>query len=142
MDFLTGYTARFANRVTVSCAAGSSRTKQEFKEECDINTIMKKYVSRGVLPVGVGVGTYDDYSDATDYQEALNTLIKAKGQFDSLPSDVRKRFENNPAKFLEFISDSKNLDEAQSMGLLSEEGSKKVLAAREAAKVKPEVKKE
>lgn len=104
-----------------SFPVGNSRTKQSFKAECDINVLMKKYESTGVLPPGVGVGKYSDFSDVGDYLDAQVTLLRAQDQFDSLPARVRDRFRNDPAQFLTFVMDPANKSEARELGLLQEE---------------------
>lgn len=99
-----------------------TQTKQEFKDECDINRIMRKYQRHGVeLPAGLPVGTYGDFSRVTDYREAQDILLQARAQFDALPAKVRDRFQNEPANLLAFVSDAANLEEARSLGLLREE---------------------
>lgn len=108
---------------------GAGRTKQEFKNDCDINRIMAKYVRTGVPPAGVGYGRYGDFSAVPDYMAARNLMIKAEAQFAALPSKIRERFSNRPEDFLKFVADPKNFDEALTLGLLSDEA-----VAREAAK--------
>lgn len=97
------------------------RTKQSFKDECDINVIMRRYEKSGVLPQGVGVGSYADFSDVGTFHDAQNVLVKAQAQFDALPARVRNRFRNDPGEFLRFVSDKSNLDEARKLGLLKQE---------------------
>lgn len=98
-----------------------SMTKQEFKNDCDINRIMAKYKVTGVLPVGMGIGRYGDFSGVEDFQQAQEIIIQAETQFAALPSAVRDRFDNSPLKLLEFIADKSNLAEAKKLGLLKEE---------------------
>lgn len=93
-------------------------TRQEFREECDINVLMSRYITRGVVPPSVGIGLYGDFSEVGDYQEALDTIQRAKAQFDWMDARVRERFKNDPAKLLEFIMDKGNLEEAKKLGLL------------------------
>lgn len=100
---------------------GESKTKQSFKEECDINVIMKRYSQTGVLPPGVGIAKYGDFAEVPDYIEAQNTLIQARQQFEALPSRVRDRFRNDPANMLAFVNDKKNKAEARVLGLLKDE---------------------
>lgn len=109
-----------------------SKTKLEFVEECDINRIMARYTQTGELPLSI-MGEYGDFSEAPDYFEAQNILARADAQFSALPAEVRARFANDPAKFLEFVHDEKNLDELESMGLLSVEAARRREAARTAA---------
>lgn len=135
MEFPTVYTARERGRVhEVKCEPGSSMTKQEFKDECDINVIMSKYVTLGVLPVGVKTAEYGDFAQAPDFHEAMNILAVAREQFAALPSKVRDRFKNDPEEFLKFVHDEKNVDECKELGLLSAEGVAKVDAKLAAAK--------
>ncbi|AXH77992.1 MAG: internal scaffolding protein [Microviridae sp.] len=98
-----------------------SRTKQEFKDECDINMIMRRYQRSGIFPVGVGVGTYGDFSEVGDYLQAQETVSRAKAQFAGLPSTVRDRFRNDPRVFLDFVQNPGNRDECRRLGLLKEE---------------------
>lgn len=117
-----------------------SMTKQEHKDECDINRIMSRALRTGVLPGSAPVGRYGDFSQATDYQAALDTLMRAEEQFGHLPAATRDRFENDPSKFLAWIhSDAANLEEAHKLGLLSEEGNKRAIAAAAPPVVVPPV---
>lgn len=95
-------------------------TKQSFKDECDINTIMSRYQSTGEMPDLALVAP--QYLDATgmDFQAMQNKLVEAQNLFDALPSAVRNRFANDPADFLAFVSDVSNIDEMKKMGLLNE----------------------
>lgn len=122
--------------VSATCPE-ESLTKQEFVDECDINIMMARYQVTGVPPE-VAVGRYGDFVGAPDFLEAQNMLVAARQQFDSLPSSVRDRFANDPARFLTFIHDEKNLDEAEKLGLLSVEANARRDAARaaEVARVK------
>lgn len=97
-----------------------SKTQQHFKDEHDINNIMKKYLKQGIsynqLPNPSGV--YGDFSNVKDYQNSLQTIIDADQAFLTIPSNIRKRFDNDPQKLFEFLNDKKNLDEAISLGLI------------------------
>lgn len=97
-----------------------SKTQQHFKDEHDINNIMKKYLKQGIsynqLPNPSGI--YGDFSNVKDYQNSLQTIIDADQAFLTIPSNIRKRFDNDPQKLFEFLNDKKNLDEAISLGLI------------------------
>jgi len=94
-----------------------SMTKQEFAREADINVLMGRYLSTGVIPPAVRQGYFADV-DSLDYQQALGLVHEAQALFDQLPSKVRERFGNNPAALMEFVADSRNRDEAVSLGLI------------------------
>lgn len=115
MNFRTRFTERV--RVTAN-TTGPTRTKQAFKDQCDINNILKRYEKTGVLPVADnGTGKYGDFSEVVDYQGALNQVIAAQSAFGGLSAKIRARFSNDPAEFLKFAEDPKNEDALVEMGL-------------------------
>nr|QJB20403.1 MAG: internal scaffolding protein [Microvirus sp.] len=96
-----------------------SLTQQNMLVECDINNIMKKYAITGeITHVNSITGQFGDFSDIRDYQTSLNIVIAADEAFMALPAYLRERFENDPAKFLDFVHDDKNRDEAIELGLI------------------------
>jgi len=99
----------------------SSRTKQSFRDECDINNILRQFNVTGELPIGSVQPQYGDFSGITDYQSALNAVMAAQDSFLQLPAKVRAKFDNDPALFVEFASDEANRDEMKALGLLHEE---------------------
>ena len=92
-------------------------TKDSFAEECDINTIVRRFGITGQLPTNVRAPMFGDFTAAMDYQSALDAVMAAQDSFMSMPADVRQRFGNDPASFVEFCSDPKNRDEAVKLGL-------------------------
>lgn len=98
--------------------SGPSMTHQCFTDECDINNIMAKYERTGLLEhVNRHQGQYGEFIDAPSYQEAQNLIIEANNMFMEIPAAVRAKFENSPAKFLEFVQDPNNLPEMYELGL-------------------------
>lgn len=93
-----------------------SLTQQSEAARCDVNTIVSNYRKTGVLPVRDGA-MYGDFSNVADYQSSLAVIAKAHDQFSNLPSKIRDQFQNNPEKFLEFVSDPKNVDSMIKMGI-------------------------
>jgi len=92
--------------------------KQYFKDECDINNILNRFEKTGILPDLIKQNPqYGDFSELPDYQQAIELVQKAQEQFTSLSAKIRDRFENDPAKFLEFATDPKNIDEMVTLGL-------------------------
>ena len=99
--------------------SGASMTHQSFKKECDINNIMAKYQKTGLVNhVSTHQGDYSDLTDVPTYHDAMNKIISANNAFSTLPSSIRKKFNNDPAEFLDFVSNPENETEMQSMGLL------------------------
>jgi len=101
-------------------------TQQQFKEQCDINNIIKIYTQTGELPLSKKVGQFLDVSNVQDYQTALNTVFEAQHAFDALPSKIRSRFENDPNQLIAFIEDDANHEEALQLGLLSDTAQSKI----------------
>lgn len=96
-------------------------TKQSFKEECDINTIVRRFGITGELPGNTVLPTYGDFIGVADYRSAMDAIAKANEAFDGLPSAVRYRFNNDPARFVDFCSNEENRQELAAMGLLKPE---------------------
>lgn len=109
-------------RVQIDFSNTHSKTKQAFKEECDINNIVAKFMRTGVIDhVSRSQVRYGDYTYVTEnhYQESLNTVLSAQNAFAQLPAKIRDRFSNDPTEFLKFVADSKNKKEAQELGLIA-----------------------
>lgn len=92
-------------------------TQQSFKDDADINVIAKRWGITGEVPDMVYRPTIDEFVDIMDYRSALDAIMRADEAFAALPAEVRSRFDNDPAKFVDFTSDEKNLDEMRKMGL-------------------------
>lgn len=117
--FRAAYGPRF--RVSQSFDPDLSRVASEFKDESDVNVILRKYSNTGVWSsVARSRPRYGDFSDApADFLEAMTLVNDARDAFMDLPSSLRKRFRNDPAEFVAFCSDEANRDEAIRLGLIS-----------------------
>lgn len=116
---------------------GVEPAQQQFKEDCDINTIMARYQKGGAINhVAIHQPQYG-VSTPVDYHAALNVVANAQSMFADLPSSLRRKFEGDPGRFLEYVQDEKNADEAKELGIaLSDEAQAKadvIKAAEEAA---------
>ena len=98
-----------------------SLTHQEFAEESDINTIIERFgIGENPVEAQRWVTNVDISEAPSNYQDVMNQLNEAAAQFMSLPARVRSRFENDPAKFVDFVSDPANVDEMIRLGLAVE----------------------
>lgn len=95
-----------------------SKAQQNFKDECDINTIVRRFGLTGQLPENVRTPRYEDYSEVFDFQSAMNSVRAAGEGFMELPAHIRAKFANDPQQFLEFCADDKNYDQAVELGLV------------------------
>ena len=87
------------------------------QDETDIKNILAKYGRSGMLPIMQNQPLYGDFSNVPDYQEAQEIIRKANEQFSLLSSDVRKKFDNDPEKFLAFCTNDANIEEMYELGL-------------------------
>jgi len=94
-------------------------TQQHFKDECDINNILRQFNITGQLPQQTLSPRYGDFTGISDYQTALNQVIAAEDEFMRLPADLRARFDNDPAQLIDFLEKSDNKDEAIKLGLVN-----------------------
>ena len=97
-------------------------TQQHFKDECDINNIIRRYEKTGFfvdpLTPGTAQPMYGDFTAQQDFLEAQTLIAHASQAFDELPASLRKRFSNNPAELLAFLENEDNREEAVKLGLI------------------------
>lgn len=105
----------------------ASRTQQHFKDETDINNILRMFNITGQLPKKAVTPQYGDFSGVVDYHTALNAVIAAEDEFMTLPANLRARFDNDPAELIEFLNNPENKDEAKKLGLINTEASAPIL---------------
>lgn len=104
-------------RVGFDCE-GESLTVQAEAESCDLNVIVKRFGMANLVESHRRAQLrYEELPPQMDYQEALLQIEAAHGLFMALPSGLRKRFNNNPAEFLDFVDDPENADELVALGL-------------------------
>lgn len=95
-----------------------SLAQQHFKEECDINEIVRRFGLTGEMPENFRAPVYGDFTGVVDFQTGMNAVVQAQESFMSMPAEVRARFANDPQRLMEFLADDKNRDEAVKLGLV------------------------
>lgn len=113
-----GYDSDAASVAARHICTGTSRTQQSMKDEADINVIVKRFNATGMLPQSRLPPKYGDFTGVGTFQEAQIILRQATESFMRLPAAVRKRFDNDPAAFVDFATDPENLPELRKMGLV------------------------
>lgn len=92
----------------------------QFADDANINTILDKYNRTGELPYGRRPeGQFMDLSELPDYREALEVITTANQAFATLPAELRKKLDNDPAKLQDFMSDPANADYLLEKGLFA-----------------------
>lgn len=115
------YDREVASRVSgVEFDPDEGKTQQQFAEDADINVIVRKFGITGKVPVGFRMPESGDFTAATDYQSALNMVLEAKAKFLEVPADIRRRFNESPQAFMDWLHDSKNRKEATELGFFKE----------------------
>lgn len=92
-------------------------TEQSHRAEVDVNNIVKRHGMDLIQQTAALQELTYDNVPGNDFQEAMLMITKANETFEGMPSEIRKRFENDPAKFLDFVQDEQNVNELIEMGL-------------------------
>lgn len=104
-------------RPVVKC--GPSLTKQQFKDQVNINNIVARYLKTGALDhLAQNAPQFADCLAVPDYRESLEKIQHAENMFNMLPAGLRARFGNDPSQMLEFVNKEENRTEAEKLGLL------------------------
>lgn len=96
---------------------GDSLTEQCFRDECDVNHIMRRFLGGKQPAFAKQQLQFGDFTGVSSYQEACQLSIDAEAEFMRLPADLRLRFANDVGEFLNFYDDEANFDECVKLGL-------------------------
>lgn len=105
---------------------GISMTQQQFKDECDINNILRRYSEYGTCDhVMRKEGRYVDCSDITakTFQEHLDFMMDFEEHFDTLPEKVKEYFDDDPTMLMEYLADERHYDKLAELGVLKRKDS-------------------
>ncbi len=91
--------------------------EQTHKEDCDVNTIMRKFQKTGIIEHRAKHGLQYGNVPAMDYREAMETVAISNSMFEELPSKARQYFDNDPAKFLEFTENPENIEKLATLDI-------------------------
>lgn len=94
--------------------------QQSFKDECDINNIVKRYIDvTGKEPNVPLDGVINDFTGIGNMSldEIQNAMIEKKMAYDGLPPKLKKRFNGDIVKMMAFINDPDNHAECVALGL-------------------------
>ena len=86
------------------------RTKQAFKDQCDINKMLAKAQQNGSVShlLKYPEAVYGEFDGEFDLLTAQSKIMRANQIFDDLPSEVRNEFGNDPLKFVAFAGNPEN----------------------------------
>lgn len=104
--------------VSIDCSS-PILTDQSYKNACDINVIMANYAKTGLLPhMQNSEPQYIDNTEIPNLMEAFEITQRASELFYSLPADVRRLMDNDPAQLENFINNPENADILLKNGVL------------------------
>ena len=94
------------------------KTDQSFKKDCDLRVILDKFTRGSLRPDEVyRAGQYGDFTEATDFIQSQHIIAEMTQHFESLPSDLRDKFDNDVATYLDYVHDPKNAEEMSELGM-------------------------
>lgn len=111
-------------------------------KECDIHYLYSNMLKFGTAYPGrltkpARTPQFVQSVAPSDLASAMDIVIKAREQFDQLPVEVRDRFNYNPYRFMEYVTNDKNKEELVKMGLATIVKPIKTLAQEVADIIKP-----
>lgn len=92
-----------------------SLTQQHFKDDCDVNIILERFMRTGEVPTSQGIPSFQDVSEFADFRELQDSMSDARDYFESLPARVRARYSNNMTNFYESLNTQQGYDEFLSL---------------------------
>ncbi len=114
MEFRSAYGKRKRLRKK---PVGTTRTKQSFAKECDINNILQRFSKTGVFDHLSASSPQYGVVEGSDLHTLMNVVAEANSTWEGLPGGLRERFET-PQELVAFVGDESNRDEAMELGLV------------------------
>jgi len=105
-------------RPTLNFKETQSLTEQHHGETVKIHNILRQYQNTGfVSHTSKHEPMYADMVDAPNFYEAQCILAQTSSMFQEVPAKLRKQFDNDPGKYLEFIQNPENKAEMEELGI-------------------------
>lgn len=134
---LYDFVAQARQPVTIDGDTANSRTKQSHKDECDVNNIVRKHASTGLLNhVTRREPLYGDFTGVISLQDSLENVAAAQAEFDALPSAIRAAANNDPLEFARMVAHPEGAAALEEAGLVF--GGGEILDQAEAANAQPQ----
>lgn len=96
------------------------RVEQSHKDEVNINNIIRKHgIDMIAKTASVTQLQYWDGDPNNDFTEAMNKIAQGTQTFESLPSDIRKQFHNDPTEYMDYVFNPENRDDLIERGWMN-----------------------
>lgn len=104
------YTSHIADDGTVELMESGQEdlyaSIQSHKDSCDIHILLARYANGDEMALSKVQGVYGDFTQMPKtYAELLNTVIAGENLFNSLPKEVREKFDHSLEKFMIAMDD-------------------------------------
>lgn len=93
----------YSRQVRLDCSESTDVARQEFKAEADITTILSKFGVQGATRPPL----YEETDYTLDLQQALAAIERARGGYDRLPLEIRKKYPNWQSVILALADEKK-----------------------------------
>lgn len=87
------------------CTKAEGKTVQSEAGQADINKILKRFESSGILPITGREGMFLDTTEIADFGTQVLRVAQAQEYFNALPADVRSEFNNDVVTFMKVVAD-------------------------------------
>lgn len=105
-------------RVSINFDDVESMTEQNHLERVKIQNIIKRYTAQGMIDhVNYYEGQYGDFVNSLDFNQSMNIVAETTQMFESLPAELRRRFNEDPAEYLDFVQNPENRAEMEELGI-------------------------
>jgi len=79
------------------------RTKQSYKDECDINMILKRFGVTGTVEANVRTPLQADFVASMTFQDAMNAMVSARESFDKMPDAGTCRWDSQKVELINAV---------------------------------------
>lgn len=111
------------NRFFRSDSYPDGRTKQAFKDSCDVNKLVYQAArGDGLSHLEKYGGFYADFTEIGDLQEAHEKLQRGIAIFEALPSEIRREYDQDVRKFFTHVNSVPPEELATIFPALAQEG--------------------
>ncbi len=106
-------------RTPVKVGGGETMVRKQFQEEADINNILDRYATTGLMPLNNRPPIFADVSIMQDLKTSMDTLAALDGRLGELPREARELFQEDPAAFATKLADPLTKELLQELKVLA-----------------------
>jgi hypothetical protein len=100
--------------------AGKSRTKQQFRKDCDITEIMSRWSRTGFTGPPPHMATsralFGDFTSPLHLADTMEQLDILRDHFETLPVAIRDHVDNDPTVLMQMLMDPEATEELVELG--------------------------